>query len=143
MKLIIHGEPVAQGRPRFRVQKKKTSKGVIDTVRVYDPAKSAKYKKHVAGVAEKCFYKPIEGALSVRIDVFRGIPSSWSKKKREKANIGEIRPTTKPDVDNYAKGVLDGLNKIAFYDDNQIVELTVTKNYSFEPRVEVEINNVD
>ena len=134
MKILIFGEPVAQGRPRFSSRN--------GFVRVHDPAKSAKYKKLVSATAEKHCPKPLEGALTVRIDVFRGIPASWSKKKQEKANMGEIRPTTKPDTDNYAKAVLDGLNKIAFYDDSQIVELVVTKNYSFNPRVEVEINNI-
>ena len=135
MKILIFGEPVAQGRPRFSSRN--------GYVRVHDPAKSAKYKKLVRSIAEQCCKKPIDGALSVQIDVFRGIPSSWSKKKQEMANTGEIRPTTKPDVDNYAKAVLDGLNKIAFYDDSQIVELIVTKNYSFNPRVEVKITNVN
>ena len=135
MKLVIKGEPVAQGRPRFS-----SRNGFI---RVHDPAKSAKYKKLVRGTAEKYCSKPTEGALSVRIDVFRGIPASWSKKKRERANMGELKPTVKPDADNYAKIILDGLNKIAWYDDNQIVELIVTKNYSLEPRVEVEITNVN
>ena len=135
MKLVIKGEPVAQGRPRFS-----SRNGFI---RVHDPAKSAKYKKLVRGTAEKYCSKPIEGPLSVRIDVFRGIPASWSKKKRERANMGELKPTVKPDADNYAKIILDGLNKIAWYDDNQIVELIVTKNYSLEPRVEVEITNVN
>jgi len=135
MKLLIFGEPVAQGRPRFSSRN--------GFVRVHDPAKSAKYKKLVSSTAEQLCSKPLEGALSVRIDVFRGIPASWSKKKQEKANMGEIRPTTKPDADNYAKAVLDGLNKIAFYDDSQIIELVITKNYSFNPRVEVEITNVN
>ena len=134
MKILIFGEPVAQGRPRFSSRN--------GFVRVHDPEKSAKYKKFVRATAEQCCHKPLEGALSVRIDVFRGIPASWSKKKREQANMGELKPTVKSDIDNYVKSVLDGLNKIAFYDDAQIVELIATKNYSFEPRVEIEIREV-
>lgn len=46
---------------------------------------------------------------------------------------GELRPTTKPDVDNYVKGVKDGLNKVIWQDDSQVVNLTVRKFYSMHP----------
>jgi Holliday junction resolvase RusA-like endonuclease len=36
----------------------------------------------------------------------------------------------KPDVDNYAKAILDACNKILWDDDSQIVELKVTKQWS-------------
>lgn len=50
-----------------------------------------------------------------------------------------IRPTKKPDWDNIGKIVCDALNKTAFHDDAQIVDGSVIKCYSEQPRIEVEI----
>ena len=50
---------------------------------------------------------------------------------------GAIRPTVKPDWDNIGKIVADALNKIAYYDDAQIVDSQTRKFYSDRPRVEI------
>lgn len=52
-------------------------------------------------------------------------------------------PLKKPDSDNIAKIVLDSLNKIAFDDDAQVVELTVVKKWTEEQeRIEFELEEV-
>ncbi len=68
---------------------------------------------------------------------------SFSKIKRSKANKGDLRPTTKADADNYAKGILDSLNGLFWHDDGQIVDLHIGKYYSDKPRIEMEIKEVD
>nr|WP_082786584.1 RusA family crossover junction endodeoxyribonuclease [Sporosarcina psychrophila] len=50
---------------------------------------------------------------------------------------GELRPTTKPDVDNYVKAIKDGLIKVIWQDDSQVVDLKVRKFYSLSPKVVV------
>lgn len=45
----------------------------------------------------------------------------------------------KPDADNIAKIVLDGLNSIAYDDDNQITELIVKKIYGSKAYIKVKI----
>jgi Holliday junction resolvase RusA-like endonuclease len=56
---------------------------------------------------------------------------------------GYIKPTKKSDADNIAKIVLDSLNKIAYYDDAQVVELEVKKIYAqSEPYVDVLIEEI-
>ena len=50
---------------------------------------------------------------------------------------GLLRPTTKPDIDNVIKAVLDGLNGVAYADDSQVVALSASKCYSDDPRVVV------
>jgi Holliday junction resolvase RusA-like endonuclease len=47
----------------------------------------------------------------------------------------------RPDIDNYAKAILDALNGVMWADDGQIVQLTASKSYG-EPRVEIEIQEV-
>jgi Holliday junction resolvase RusA-like endonuclease len=86
--------------------------------------------------------KPLEGALSVKIMCFRSIPKSFSKKKTEQAKNGELLPTSKPDVDNYAKGIKDALKGVIWKDDSQVTTLTVSKRYSDVPRIQVEIQEV-
>ena len=82
----------------------------------------------------------IDQPLSVIINVYKQVPTSYSNKKRERALAGEIRPTVKPDCDNIAKNINDALNGIAYPDDKQIVSLTVNKHYALDERVEVVIN---
>lgn len=70
------------------------------------------------------------------------IPKSFSQKKRIEALNGKLRPTTKPDLDNIAKIVCDALNKVAYYDDNQVIDLYVTKFYSNQPRLVINLKEV-
>ena len=52
-------------------------------------------------------------------------------------------PLKKPDSDNIAKIVLDSLNKIAFDDDSQVVELTVIKRWTEEnERIEFDLEEI-
>jgi Holliday junction resolvase RusA-like endonuclease len=63
--------------------------------------------------------------------------------KRKKMMLeGQIRHTKKCDADNLAKAVLDALNGIAYYDDSQVCELSVSKLYSDNPRVIVSISEI-
>lgn len=90
-----------------------------------DPAKSKYFKQYVALVASQ--HRPetvITGTVSMNVKVYRPMPKSVSnsKKKKEKAENGLSRPTTKPDVDNYVKGVKDALNHLIYKDDSQVVD---------------------
>ncbi|MGY0433647.1 RusA family crossover junction endodeoxyribonuclease [Bacillus rugosus] len=137
IKFTVYGEPVAQGRPRGSIRNGK--------VHMRDPAKSKYFKQYVALVASQ--HRPetiITGPVSMDVKVYRPMPKSVSnsKKKKEKAENGLLRPTTKPDVDNYVKGVKDALNHLIYKDDSQVVDLNVSKFYSEEPRVEIKIKEV-
>ena len=54
-----------------------------------------------------------------------------------------ILPVKKPDCDNIAKIVLDALNKIAYKDDSQVIELSVKKLYSEVAKVSVHIEEIE
>jgi Holliday junction resolvase RusA-like endonuclease len=132
IRFTIPGEPTAQGRPRFAV--------VNGHARAYDPAKSRDYKQAVRAAALEV--KPnalLDGPLQITVTIYKAVPKSMSKLRREKALAQEIQPTTKPDIDNMVKIVCDSLNKIIWYDDSQIVTLYTSKWYSDNPRVEVSI----
>jgi Holliday junction resolvase RusA-like endonuclease len=130
IQFTVYGEPVAQGRPRFTT--------INGHAKAYDPAKSRDYKQYVRLVASQHKPdKPLEGALALQVNIYRSIPKSFSKKKHTQAENGEIRPTTKPDVDNFLKVIKDALKGIVWKDDSQVVSAMVNKWYSEQPRVEV------
>ncbi|PEK91417.1 RusA family crossover junction endodeoxyribonuclease [Bacillus mycoides] len=141
IKFTVLGEPVAQGRPRASTRKK--ANGKVE-VKMYDPSKSRDFKQYVGLVASQ--YAPdklLEGALQLEVKVYKPSLKSFSKKKTLAAEEGLLRPTTKPDVDNYVKGVKDALNKIIWNDDSQVVDLKVSKWYSEKPRVEVIVKELN
>lgn len=141
MKFVIPGKPIGKQRPRFFNK--------CGQVTVYTPRDTLQYEKKVL----QCFNQSIIenptdanigpfGSVIVRINAYYGIPKSWSKKKRELAEQGQIRPQVKPDIDNVAKIILDGLNGQAYKDDSQVIELITSKSYTApgeDERVEVEL----
>lgn len=66
------------------------------------------------------------------------VPESWTKAEEAAALAGEIRPICKPDWDNIAK-VTDGLNKIVWKDDAQIVDGRVQKFYGERSFLHIEV----
>ena len=132
MRFTVYGNPVAKGRPRF------TRQGSF--VKSYTPEKTVNYENLVKISFDMYEEKEkLEGELAVSLMVYCSIPKSTSKKKKALMLKGDIRPTTKPDLDNIAKAILDSLNGRAFDDDKQVVSLIVQKYYSDTPRVEIEI----
>lgn len=49
----------------------------------------------------------------------------------------KLRPLKKADADNVIKVYLDALNKLAYHDDVQVVDLQIRRFYSRDPRVVV------
>jgi Holliday junction resolvase RusA-like endonuclease len=78
-------------------------------------------------------------AIVVDILSYREVPKSWSKKKRQEALKGQIYPTSKPDIDNVAKALLDAMNNVVYADDKYITSLNVKKRYAETPSIEIAI----
>ncbi len=135
IKVMIKGEPVGKGRPRF------TRSG-----QPYTPEKTKQYENYV-----KWCYKSQNGGirysedvpLKVSIVALLKIPAATSKKKRADMLARKIKPTKKPDVDNITKIILDALNGLAYYDDKQIVQQYTEKWYSENPCVYVRIEEAE
>lgn len=132
----VDGEPVGKGRPRFSRQG-----GFVKT---YTPAKTAKWETVVRECAVQAMgmSEPLDGPLALSVKVWKGIPASWSKKKQKDAELNEIRPIGKPDIDNYVKAIMDAGNGVLWKDDSQIVELHGIKAYSKYPCVEIFVAEV-
>ena len=128
----VPGQPVAKGRARIS-----TFGG---HVRSYTPEKTRRYENQVSAYAAEAMRNvpPMGGPVEVVVDAHMLVPKSWSLKKRLAAIAGQIKPTTKPDLDNIVKA-LDGMNGIIVVDDSQIVKLTATKQYAEIPQLIVSV----
>ncbi|MGL5751991.1 MAG: RusA family crossover junction endodeoxyribonuclease [Paraclostridium sp.] len=69
------------------------------------------------------------------------VPKSWSKKKKEEALKGNIRPTSK-DLDNIIKATTDSLNGVAYKDDRYIYSIKSQKKYDIEEYIEINIKEL-
>lgn len=108
--------------------------------RSYTPQGTLDYEEHVAVCAKQAGATPSDKPCIVTVNAFFRIPKSKSKKWRTEAEKGLLPCTKKPDCDNIGKIVCDALNKIAYIDDSQVYFLSVSKGYSVEPHIEVEIS---
>lgn len=132
--VIVTGKIKGKARPRFNTK----------TGRAFTPGDTITYENWI-----KCCYQEqdgrfIDGPVKARIEVYYKIPKSYTKKRIQAIRDGLEMPLKKPDSDNIAKIVLDSLNKIAFNDDAQVVELTVIKRWTEEQeRIEFELEEIN
>jgi len=85
-------------------------------------------------------FEPIDAAIAMNINFYMPIPKSFPKYAKETAPGKWC--TTKPDVDNLVKGLLDALNGLLWVDDNRIVAVNVNKVYSNEPGIDFTFDEV-
>ena len=131
----VPGTPCAKGRPKF------ARRG--NFVQAYTPEKTQNYENMVKlAFMNKYAVLKLEGAIKATITAYMPISKSESKKKKAAMEAGLIRPKTKVDIDNICKAILDALNKIAYDDDGQIVELHAKKLYSENPRAEIILEEI-
>lgn len=131
---IFNITPQAQARPRAT----RMGRGI----RLYDPKKTADFKKELRALARGLDVEPLRDALSVEIWFYREVQKSISKKEHVRRTTGHVRPIKKPDIDNLCKATLDSFNGILWKDDSQIVDLNLHKYYSDNPRIEVELDEI-
>lgn len=131
--LTIPGTPVAKGRGRS------TRSGIV-----YTPTKTRRYEDlGKLAAAEAWGGRPLHlGPVAVEVIATVIPPASWSAKRRREALTGAIRPTGRPDGDNYLKTAQDVLNEIILADDAQIVTATISKVYGIVPEMMISVRMV-
>ena len=132
VKFEVYGKPQGKGRPRF------TRNG-----HTYTPTTTTIYENNVRRAFLASDGVKLKGEVRAVITAYYPIPKSVNKAKKKEMLNGIVNPTKKPDCDNIAKIILDALNKAAYDDDSQIVNLTVNKLYGETPKVVVELTKVD
>ena len=131
----VEGKPVGKGRPRFKRMGK--------FVQTYTPEKTADYEKLVRLRFQNAGGMITDKPVKIEIVAFFAPPKSARKKDKIEMLANIILPTKKPDCDNIAKIILDALNKIAYVDDSQVVELIVKKRHLAEAKVTVHIEEIE
>lgn len=136
IKLVVLGEPKSQKRHRHVNMGKFT--------RQYDP--SANDKGDFLSVVQKqAPEKPIDVPVRLYINFYFTRPKSHYKTGKNAHILKENIPywhTSKPDTDNCFKFVTDALNKVFWRDDSLICDVTVQKQYSDQPRIEILIQTL-
>ena len=131
--VIVEGAIRGKQRPMF-----KTKNG-----RAFTPSQTINYENWIKQCYIEQSNKLLQGPIRARIEIYYSVPKSYSKRKIEAIKDGTDYPMKKPDCDNVVKIVLDSLNKIAYDDDKQVVELTVIKRWTFDnERIEFEMEEI-
>lgn len=87
-------------------------------------------------------FSPIKGFVGLNLEFLFSIPSSTSKKKRQKMLDGEIFPTSK-DCTNMQKFIEDCLKNIAFEDDRYVFRVTSSKRYAEKSKILINVYSLD
>lgn len=116
--LEINTRPIPKARPR------------LSKFAVYTPKKTADYENLIAYEWKKK-YKDLILKGAVKLDLVFVFKKAKSCKK--------TFHTQRPDIDNLLKSILDGLNKVAFVDDCQVVELNSKKLFASTDAVLISI----
>ena len=106
----FEGNPVPKGRPRM-----------TKTGHAYTPQTTRDFEKAVAIWAKTNF----NGKLSKKpLKAVRNFYIKRAKTNKTKQH------TQRPDIDNYMKAVLDGMQGVVFEDDSQVFEIFATKTWA-------------
>lgn len=124
-------------RHRYRIVYPKNGKAFVSE---YPAPESEGWEKAIGQIAALHMRgrPPSVRPFSLLVHVFKPVPESWTKREKEAALAGAIRPTSSPDGDNHLKVVQDALNKIVWVDDSQVVDARVIKVYSAKPALRIE-----
>ena len=119
---FVPGEPVPKGRPRAR------SRG--DYVQIYTDSKTSSWERHIGDylMLQRGRMVGVQFPISQRIacEMAFLIPRPKSVPKKV-----EYPVKSRTDVDNYAKAVLDGLQKGGILaNDNIVTDLYAAKRYA-------------
>jgi len=129
LELDIPMVPSAKGRPRS------TRDG-----RHYTPKKTKENETYMSILIAQAMQgrQPSVEALCLSAKFFFPVPKSATKKRIEFIDKTHRVFTSKPDIDNLLKSLMDSMNKIVWEDDKQVVSVTMSKSYAQDkPKVQV------
>lgn len=101
---------------------------------VYTPYKTRNFENLIA-YEWKRRYKDLILKNAVKLDLLFCFKKAKSCKKDYH--------TQRPDLDNLEKAILDGLNKVAFVDDCQVVELNSKKVFSDTDKILITVTELE
>lgn len=132
----VPGEPRGKGRPRFNRQ----------TGNTYTDSETRAYEDKIVAYYRKSYGShkwPDSAFIAVEVIAHYQIPKSTTKTIRAAMEVGTVRPSRKPDIDNVLKAVLDALNGVAYKDDSRVVFVAARKIYGNDPKLVIRIKGSD
>ena len=128
----INIQPVPASRPR------------VTRWGTYYTKKYTQFRNDLREELNKLTFNKIGAGIPIKFTVTfnMGFPKSYSKKKRIEL-LENNHHVIRPDLDNLIKGLLDGLNGIAFEDDSQIIELNIKKQWSIVPSIKFKYVSIE
>lgn len=148
IRIEVRGEPVPKGRARAAVVRGRDGQPVVKNGRViirnYTPDRTRTFEAYLRVAAQQAMgdRPPLTGPCKMHMGAVFVPPKSWSRKKRERALRGEIRPAKKPDWSNVAK-TEDALKGIVFRDDCLVVDGSVSKVYGEIASLTIDVERLE
>lgn len=144
--VVIYEIPEGSPRPRARFIKSKGNNILANArsnpgfIQVYSITGAADKKfmqefktNNDFDFLESLIYTP----CSVKYDAYFKTPSIFNSKEKMLAELGLIRPLSKPDFDNVEKKYSDMYTGNIWVDDSIVIESNFNKYYSELPRIEI------
>ena len=124
---------------------------------MHEVPKMMKWRKQVTDyIKENYNGRYFDGAIRVEVTFYMKAPQSVSKRPSERAKSKAkelylkyisrlLWHVKKPDLDNLIKSLFDSISKseIVWSDDNIVCDLRARKLYSPNPRIEIEIEEIE
>ena len=143
--IVLYEIPEGSPRPRARICRNNISaaaQSMPDFVRIYSitGASDNKYMKQLMNnedfnYLDHIIYTPCD----VEYISYLPTPSVYNSTDKMLAELGLIRPISKPDWDNIGKKYSDMSNSNLWLDDNLVIDGQVRKYYSVLPRIEIQL----
>jgi len=140
IKIVVPGPPRAWQRAGHRIAKSKSGRLFVHS---YTKTETREEQNNIKFFAMKAMdgRPPIDAAIELRFVAYVPVPESWSKKKKAAALADQIRPTPKPDFDNYSR-MIDALKGLIWVDDSRVTDAAIGKRYSSTPRLVIEVRSL-
>lgn len=143
--VVLYEEPEGAHRPRARyVNKTNLVQGaLVDSghIQIYSltGASDRQFMKRLIDEKDLMNFQNylIYTPCYMEYKTFHPTPKSWNVTDTYLAEMGLIRPITKPDFDNLEKKYADMYNGNVWVDDSLVVSSKIDKYYSILPRVEI------
>lgn len=144
--VVIYEIPEGSPRPRARFIKSKGNNILANArsnpgfIQVYSITGAAD-KKFMQEFKTNSDFDFLESLIytpcSVKYDAYFKTPSIFNSKEKMLAELGLIRPLSKPDFDNVEKKYSDMYTGNIWVDDSIVIESNFNKYYSELPRIEI------
>ena len=134
IQLTVEGSPVALKRHRH-----------LRNGHTYDPSKADK-RLFLAKAIKSAPKSPVYGPISMTLEFYVARPKAHYRTGKYSHILKDNAPTwhtSRADIDNYVKLVLDALNGVFYKDDSQICHLKTIKKYSEQPRTVVQMKGIE